>query len=323
MSPGARSTIRGRIKVTVLLTVDPSGRVTKPTPKSGASSRYFDRLATEAGSQWQFSPANGSGPRKWLAKALGSGVRARPGLSSNTNSNGRPTVTFVSAGVSHRNAEYGESANRALNIERNAASSHQRRRTSVASQSMVIFAARIFGAAVIFAAQAMIARFWGAEILGEYLLIIATVNLIAVVMPLGFETIGTYFAAEYRAKGEGRLLRGFMLRAYGHTALTGALLLVLGYPVAELFGEPGRALAAHWMPAAVLAIATAIVLVSGAMLVGLKKPFAGFFAETLFRITEEPADLLHEAPHTTAISRPDEVRAAREPIMKWTPGKNT
>lgn len=38
------------------------------------------------------------------------------------------------------------------------------------------------------------------------------------------------------------------------------------------------------------------------------------FAETLFRITEEPADLLHEAPHTTAISRPDEVLAARKPV---------
>ncbi len=41
------------------------------------------------------------------------------------------------------------------------------------------------------------------------------------------------------------------------------------------------------------------------------------FAEVLFRITEEPADLLHEAPHTTPISRPDEVRAARQPIMTW------
>ena len=30
-------------------------------------------------------------------------------------------------------------------------------------------------------------------------------------LPLGFETIGTYFAAEYRARGEGRLLRGFEL----------------------------------------------------------------------------------------------------------------
>ncbi len=41
------------------------------------------------------------------------------------------------------------------------------------------------------------------------------------------------------------------------------------------------------------------------------------FAETLFRISEEPADLLHEAPHTTTISRPDEVRAARKPVVAW------
>jgi glycine dehydrogenase subunit 2 len=44
------------------------------------------------------------------------------------------------------------------------------------------------------------------------------------------------------------------------------------------------------------------------------------FAEVLFRIMEESADLLHEAPHSTIISRPDEVRAARQPMMKWTPG---
>jgi glycine dehydrogenase subunit 2 len=41
------------------------------------------------------------------------------------------------------------------------------------------------------------------------------------------------------------------------------------------------------------------------------------FAEALFRITEEDPALLHDSPHTTAISRPDEVQAARKPIMKW------
>jgi glycine dehydrogenase subunit 2 len=41
------------------------------------------------------------------------------------------------------------------------------------------------------------------------------------------------------------------------------------------------------------------------------------FAETLFRVTEESPELLHEAPHTTSISRPDEVLAARQPIMRW------
>ncbi len=42
------------------------------------------------------------------------------------------------------------------------------------------------------------------------------------------------------------------------------------------------------------------------------------FAETLFRITDEPPELLHEAPHTTLVSRPDEVQAARKPVMRWT-----
>jgi glycine dehydrogenase subunit 2 len=41
------------------------------------------------------------------------------------------------------------------------------------------------------------------------------------------------------------------------------------------------------------------------------------FAETLFRITEEDPELLHEAPHSTSISRPDEVRAARQPVLVW------
>ncbi len=43
------------------------------------------------------------------------------------------------------------------------------------------------------------------------------------------------------------------------------------------------------------------------------------FAEALFRVTEESAELLHDAPHTTAVSRPEEVAAARNPILRWTP----
>jgi glycine dehydrogenase subunit 2 len=39
------------------------------------------------------------------------------------------------------------------------------------------------------------------------------------------------------------------------------------------------------------------------------------FAETLFRITGEDPQLLHEAPHSTSISRPDEVQAARQPTL--------
>ena len=43
------------------------------------------------------------------------------------------------------------------------------------------------------------------------------------------------------------------------------------------------------------------------------------FSATLFRITEESPEVLHEAPHSTIISRPNEVQAARQPVLKWTP----
>lgn len=43
------------------------------------------------------------------------------------------------------------------------------------------------------------------------------------------------------------------------------------------------------------------------------------FSEALFRITEESSDDLHQAPYSTNISRPDEVRAARQPRVKWAP----
>jgi glycine cleavage system P protein (glycine dehydrogenase) subunit 2 len=43
------------------------------------------------------------------------------------------------------------------------------------------------------------------------------------------------------------------------------------------------------------------------------------FAETLQRIHGEEADFLHHAPHTLSISRPDEVKAAKEPVLRWQP----
>ncbi len=43
------------------------------------------------------------------------------------------------------------------------------------------------------------------------------------------------------------------------------------------------------------------------------------FAEAMFRITEESGDFLHDAPHTTRISRPDDVTAARKPVLRWEP----
>ncbi len=43
------------------------------------------------------------------------------------------------------------------------------------------------------------------------------------------------------------------------------------------------------------------------------------FAEALHQIVEEDPEFLHRAPHKTPISRPDEVTAARKPVLRWTP----
>jgi glycine dehydrogenase subunit 2 len=43
------------------------------------------------------------------------------------------------------------------------------------------------------------------------------------------------------------------------------------------------------------------------------------FARILLAIAEESPETLHEAPLTTPIHRPDEVKAARTPILKWSP----
>ena len=153
----------------------------------------------------------------------------------------------------------------------------------LASQSSVIFGARLAGAGLIFLVQAFIARLWGAELLGEYLVVVATVNLIAVVMPLGFHTVGTYFAAEYRAHGARRQLLVFLTRCYGHVLAVLALLLVAAPVLLNLLGQGESVVAQHLVPVALLAFGTATVYVNGALLVGLKRPFAGFFADTLFR----------------------------------------
>jgi glycine dehydrogenase subunit 2 len=41
------------------------------------------------------------------------------------------------------------------------------------------------------------------------------------------------------------------------------------------------------------------------------------FADALIRIKSEDPEFLHQAPHTLNYSRPDEVKAAKEPVLRW------
>jgi glycine dehydrogenase subunit 2 len=43
------------------------------------------------------------------------------------------------------------------------------------------------------------------------------------------------------------------------------------------------------------------------------------FAQALIQIAAEDPDFLHDAPHLTPVSRVDEVKAAKSPVLKWKP----
>ena len=67
VSPRARATIQGKVKVRVKVEVDAAGNVAKATLESAGPSKYFSRAALEAAQGWKFSPgqSDGSGTREW------------------------------------------------------------------------------------------------------------------------------------------------------------------------------------------------------------------------------------------------------------------
>ena len=41
------------------------------------------------------------------------------------------------------------------------------------------------------------------------------------------------------------------------------------------------------------------------------------FSDALHAIVQEDAEFLHQAPHSLSVSRPDDVSAARKPVLTW------
>ena len=82
VSPSARRTIHGTIKVRLKVQVDAAGNVMETRFESTGSSRYFSRLALEAAREWKFAPAPAgeSGTRQWALQFDFS--RGRTGVSA-------------------------------------------------------------------------------------------------------------------------------------------------------------------------------------------------------------------------------------------------
>ena len=82
VSPSARRTIQGTIKVRVRVDVDAAGNVAKTKLELSGPSKYFSRVATEAAREWKFvpAPAGESGAREWKLQFAFS--RAKTGVSA-------------------------------------------------------------------------------------------------------------------------------------------------------------------------------------------------------------------------------------------------
>ncbi|MFZ3343515.1 MAG: TonB family protein [Terriglobales bacterium] len=65
VSPSARRTISGKIKVRVRVDVDAAGNVTEAKLKTPGPSKYFARLSLEAARRWKFAPAPDGDRRTW------------------------------------------------------------------------------------------------------------------------------------------------------------------------------------------------------------------------------------------------------------------
>ena len=69
VSKSARNTIQGTVKVSVWVTVDPSGNVARATFQSAGPSKYFARKAMEAAQRWKFAPPEGrQAPSTWILR---------------------------------------------------------------------------------------------------------------------------------------------------------------------------------------------------------------------------------------------------------------
>jgi TonB family protein len=67
----ARDTIRGKVRVSVKVHVDESGRVSEATFDSPGPSKYFAESVLKAAQLWKFTPAKISGrnvPSEWILR---------------------------------------------------------------------------------------------------------------------------------------------------------------------------------------------------------------------------------------------------------------
>ena len=149
--------------------------------------------------------------------------------------------------------------------------------------SAAAFAFRLIGAGIMLGVQVLIARKLGGEQLGLYAVLLSVCNVITVVLPLGFQTIAGYYAANYASSARGHPLRQFMLQAYGQTLLAAVVAFFFGAQLIALFGFDAAVITDHWPILVAVGLGLALMQLSASILISFKKALVGLVGDAVLR----------------------------------------
>ena len=95
--------------------------------------------------------------------------------------------------------------------------------TRLLQKSSVLMGARLPGGVLAFAVNIMIARWFGADVLGQFALAMALASLVAVFLPTGLQSIAMLFVSRYVAEQQTGDARAFIKTGYRRIGVLSAL----------------------------------------------------------------------------------------------------
>lgn len=151
-------------------------------------------------------------------------------------------------------------------------------------RSTLLMVARIVGGGLAFAMNIMIARWFGADALGQFALTMALASLLAVLLPAGMQSIAVLFVSRYVADDKLAHARGFLRSGYMHiTVLTIAFAALLALCAPVLADYVDRQTLLSGVIALLIAPALALINFNCGALTGFKQQMLGLLPDLLVK----------------------------------------
>ena len=143
---------------------------------------------------------------------------------------------------------------------------------------------RLAGAGAMFVINLLIARHYGAESLAAYALFISAASLIAILLAAGYNSVAPHFIAQYAARGETGMIKGYLWAALQTVLLLSGVALAAAIGI--VYAGPGAlppTFVSFAFPLVLTAAALGLLFIHGAAMVGMREQARGLFPETFLR----------------------------------------